>query len=319
MIFCRIILVLTIPFYHQVVFSFLHGCYGVNRKTFVPTLDVSVPFPCRLLLKSTKRKDDSSSREEQTIHLSHCGTETTLISRNVPITKNLTITVYEMKEPAEEVNAYWDVITTTIRDSNILDPFGIVTWPGSVKAAQELVEKAKSAVKDKTVVVLGAGVGVESQTAAILGASKVIATDIHPTTIQQLEYGVAQEPRILPGIVETQILDLFASSTEQPIPMPCDLLVVADVLYNEELVNQVCRRCAEALNNNPSIRILITDSQRFVPSFLDKLNDALQSTVAGSRKLYWTIETMKAFSGSGVIINDDQIYDVKVQHLWIGL
>ena len=33
----------------------------------------------------------------------------------------------------------------------------------------------------------------------------------------------------------------------------------------------------------------------------------------------WEVETMKGFTGSEVMIDEDQTYDVKVQFLWIGL
>jgi predicted nicotinamide N-methyase len=250
-----------------------------------------------------------------------------LISRTISIHDRLNITVWERKDPSEIMGAYWEAQSTNlegIRQSQqkLLDPFGLVSWPGSVKAAQELCRRAETAVKDRHVVVVGAGVGVEAQTAAILGAKKVLATDIHPTTLQQLEFGVQQESRIHnKDIVQTQILDLFESSDNQPIPVPCDLLVVADVLYNEQLAAQVCRRCAESVQQNPAVRILITDSQRFVPEFIDNLNKELSNVVPRDtfKPMQWKMEMMKGFTGSGVMIDEDQTYDVKVHYLWIGL
>jgi predicted nicotinamide N-methyase len=205
----------------------------------------------------------------------------------------------------------------------LLDPFGLMAWPGSVRAAQELCRHAERTVQDRHVVILGAGVGVETQAAAILGARQVTATDIHPTTLQQLEFGIDQEKRIPPGKVQTLLLDLFATSQEQPLPSPCDLLVVADVLYNEQLAKQVCRRCAEALQQNWYCKILITDSQRFVPRFINDLNWACENVTQAVgipfQKVEWHVEMMKGFTGSGVMLDDDQTYDVKVGHLWIGL
>jgi hypothetical protein len=70
-------------------------------------------------------------------------------------------------------------------------------------------------------------------------------------------------------------------------------------------------------------KILISDSQRFVPRFLYDLNQACETVAKGRgihfQNLEWQIETMKGFTGSGVMIDDDQIYDIKVRHLWIGL
>ena len=271
-------------------------------------------------------------RQETVIRLAESGKEVTLISRTVPIFPNTSITVWEWKNSATVVNAYWEaqgrqvMATVGSPQKPMLDPFGLVSWPGSVLAARELYKHAETAVANRNVVILGAGVGLETQAAAMLGPKRVVATDIHPTTLRQLELGVSRNEQIQTnGIVETQILDLFRTKKEQPVPSPCDLLVVADVLYSEQLASQVCRRCAEALEANPQIRILITDSQRFVPGFLHELNKALQAVVStlGARKQFpkaaWRKETMKSFEGSGVIIDEDQTYDVTVQSLWIGL
>ena len=285
--------------------------------------------------KSGVTTDDSSNtnqqsppvrRREATIRLKESGKEATLISRTLPVFPNgASITVWEWKNSAKVVNAYWDAqgqIMATANRKPMLDPFGLVSWPGSVLAARELYQHAQEAVLNKTVVVLGAGVGVETQATAMLGPKEVIATDIHPTTLQQLEYGVARNDQISSTntLVKTQVLDLFLTKKEQPIP-PCDLLVVADVLYSEQLASQVCRRCAEALEANPDIKILVTDSQRFVPTFIEELNRELTKVAitVPPPVAKWKLETMKNFEGSGVIIDEDQTYDVKILCIWIGL
>lgn len=264
-------------------------------------------------------------RKEATIRLTESGKDATLISRTLPILPDVSITVWEWKDSARVVNAYWEAQGQTMmmgaatKSKPLLDPFGLVTWPGSVLAARELHKHAATAVRDQTVVVLGAGVGVETQAAAMLGPKEVITTDIHPTTLQQLEFGVSRNEKIGDSVVRTQVLDLFRTKHDQPIPS-CDLLVVADVLYSEQLATQVCRRCAEALEANPDIRILITDSQRFVPGFIDELNEAMGRVRSDNAPVAtWRVETMRGFEGSGVIIDEDQTYDVTVQSLWIGL
>mmetsp|Transcript_54496 Transcript_54496/g.61656 ORF Transcript_54496/g.61656 Transcript_54496/m.61656 type:complete len:336 (+) Transcript_54496:90-1097(+) len=279
------------------------------------------------------QKEQEQYQEEVTIRLTNSGKKVALISRTVTIL-DFSVTVWEWKDPAQVVNAYWEaqrqiMMTASFGSSqnSLLDPFGLVSWPGAVLASRELCLHAENAVKNKNVVVLGAGVGIETQTAAMLGAKRIVATDIHPTTIQQLEYGISRNEQIGNNIiVQTEILDLFATEREQPIPAPCDLLIVADVLYSETLASQVCRRCAEALEKNSNIRILITDSQRFVPGFIDELNKALTRVSSSTDQkgvnkaaATWKIQTMKKFKGSGVIIDEDQTYDVTVQSLWIGL
>ena len=187
--------------------------------------------------------------------------------------------------------------------------------PGSIIAARELYKQSKTAVENKRILILGAGVGLEAQAAAMLGAEYVLATDIHPTTLQQLEYGVLQESRIKnKTIVQTQLFDIYSNSFSSYNEF--DLLIIADVLYNKELATQVCYRIKEALRANPKIRILLTDSQRFVPSFLQTLQECSLNT---SQKLEWKEETLEQFTGSGVCIDEDQTYDIAVRTLWIGL
>lgn len=216
------------------------------------------------------------------------------------------------------VETYWQVeaqglaLTKAERldkeSQRLLDPFGLVLWPGAVVAAQELLAN-RSHVRDKRVTILGAGVGIEAQMVARLGASSVVATDIHPTTIKLLEYGAMEAG--YGDIISTEILDIF---TDKPLP-PCDLLVVADVLYNDKLARQVARRCAEARKLNPPAKVLISDSQRFVTDFESHLNKLLNYT--GKDRLRWESRWLPTFTGSGVLIDTDQTYDVKARVLWI--
>jgi predicted nicotinamide N-methyase len=304
--------------------------------------------------------DQRRRRQERTASPMSNGWESFLVPRTVPIVPDWNITVWEWKHTARTVNDYWEEEhgrgqATPGHDDDddlasppssaasdfgfeeqerraLLDPFGLVCWPGSVRAAQELHEHAQKAVRNRSVTILGAGVGVEAQAAAILGAKSVVATDVHPTTLGQLMYGVNREDRIIDkDVVRCRMLDV--ADHRQPLPPPpCDLLVVADVLYNERLATQVCRRCAEALEANPDVRILITDSQRFVPTFVDELNDTLEAAWNGAasspspshgfirpwQPVKWQAENLMRFTGSGVIIEEDQTYDVRVKTLWVG-
>lgn len=283
--------------------------------------------PARSLLPLLQQREDLQDKsvpnivEHRKIRLSKSGKLVPLRSRSLPISKDWSITVWEWEEPAEVVETYWEaqgqMLTnmnpTQAGQNNLLDPFGLVTWPGSVVAAQILRENSERVVQDRSVLVLGAGVGVEAQAVAELGAARVIATDIHPTTLQQLELGVVENEHIEnKEIVETKIFDLFG---QDPVPAS-DVIVVADVLYNEDLASQVITRLVEAWVQNPDIIILVTDSQRFV-DFTTELNDKL-AAVQGPTPIEWTEQKLDAFTGSGVCINEDQTYDVKVRSLWIG-
>mmetsp|Transcript_20379 Transcript_20379/g.49950 ORF Transcript_20379/g.49950 Transcript_20379/m.49950 type:complete len:295 (+) Transcript_20379:2039-2923(+) len=283
---------------------FVNAAFSFHLKT-------AGPRKCKSEVFATEE------RRREFIHLK--GTKASLLSRTVEVTSDLALTIWEWEEPAEVVESYWKAEQSQIGavrgTSKILDPFGIVSWPGSLVAAKELSSHRKTAVEDRRVLILGAGVGLEAQAAALCGARHVLATDIHPTTLRQLQLGVEREDAIDDkSIVETKILDLFAHE-EQPLP-DCDLLVVADVLYNENLASQVVRRIVEAFKRNPRVRVLVTDSQRFVPTFDTQLNELMEEV--GGPVCSWTEEKM-TFTGSGVIINEDQLYDVTVRYFWIGV
>jgi hypothetical protein len=214
-------------------------------------------------------------------------------------------------------------------------------------------------VMGSVVFVIGAGVGVEAQAAAALGARRVIATDVHPTTLKLLEHGVQQATGIDPKRVESRIWDLFGSDA---VPPDVDLIVCADVLYNDklacQLINRICevyettsdfsddwaaaaaadRRNATfpttnvssagvASGANATLRetttrkapaTLIVDSQRFCHGFEHDLNAGLKRS--GRRgKVAWESRYLPSFTGSGILVEDDQTYDVKARVLWIGL
>lgn len=275
---------------------------------------------------SSTQNQETEKRQRRSIQIPTSGNKATLISRTVPVTAEYSLTVWEWENPAQVMESYWEAVQYANDDcfltggfkspssQQLLDPFGLVSWPGSVVAAQELY-KHKEIIKGKKVLILGAGVGLEAQAAALFGAKEVLATDIHPTTLAQLEFGVEQEERIDHGVVETQVLDLYARD-EQPIPFS-DVLIVADVLYNEQLASQVVKRIVEAWAKNEKLCVLVTDSQRFVPTFVNELNEGMKKV--GGPLSEWKEQTLLSFTGSGVMINEDQTYDVKVQKLWIGL
>ena len=295
----------------------------IDRRRLASTLSRRRIGPPGLQLGLSNSEQE---RKRRRIRLSS-GNDARLLSRTVEINHDWKITVWELEKPAEVVDRYWNAQARLVASNKqsmdqqkLLDPFGLVLWPGSVVAAQELKYQSQT-VANKSVLVLGGGVGVEAQALAELGAKHVLATDVHPTTLQQLKLGVEENTVIRDsGVVDIAIFDLFSESS---LPLPgADLIVVADVLYNEQLAAQVVRRLVEAWIRNPDIKILVTDSQRFV-DFMALLNkrfeQAIMDTPRRTPSIGFTETTMDAFTGSGVCIDDDQTYDVKVRKIWIGL
>jgi predicted nicotinamide N-methyase len=232
------------------------------------------------------------------------GNSGTIRSRLVPITNTWNLTIWEWDKPSNVMEHYWASQQNVFSRMHLLDPFGLVSWPGSVVATR-LLHRYKSEIENSTVLILGAGPGVEAQAAAMLGARHVIATDIHPTTLQLLRYG-AQEAG-LDGIIQEQVLDVCSD-----VPLPqCDVMVAADVLYNEHLALHMGRRCLEAVQKG--VKVLVTDSQRFT----DLLPD-LSRRLDAEPPMQWNETRLDAFTGSGVMVDEDQTYSVTVRVLGIG-
>jgi predicted nicotinamide N-methyase len=93
-----------------------------------------------------------------------------------------------------------------------------------------------------------------------------------------LQYGAEQAG--LSSIITTKVLDI---GSLEPLP-ECDIMVIADVLYNERLALLVIQRILEARQNTPAIPVLISDSQRFV-SALPVSSIALRSITSHAHLL----------------------------------
>lgn len=183
------------------------------------------------------------------------------------------------------------------------DPFGVVMWPGSILAAREMAAR-RSDIVNKTVLVLGAGTGLEAQAAAMLGAGRVIATDINALSLKLLDYGIKEAG--LDDVVESSVLDLFG---REKMPR-ADVVLAADILYNQELGMQVGKRILELLNIPEERRpgIIVTDSQRFHGTdFVPLLNQELARV--GRPLLNWEERELQVTT-SGILIEEDQTYNV---------
>jgi len=183
------------------------------------------------------------------------------------------------------------------------DPFGVVMWPGSILAAREMAAR-RDEIVNRTVLVLGAGTGLEAQAAAMLGAGRVYATDINSLSLRLLDYGVKEAG--LDSVVESGVFDLCGAD---PLPT-ADVVLAADILYNQELGTQVGKRLMEILNMPQEQRpgVIITDSQRFYGTdFAPLLNEELERV--GRLTIEWEERDLKVTT-SGILVDEDQTYDV---------
>lgn len=233
-----------------------------------------------------------------------------IISRTVPLAIDDVpfVTIWELQNPSKLIEMWWAAdmdSSSSISKEKIGDPFGVVFWPGSMLASQFLGERREE-INGSTVLILGAGTGVEAQASARLGAKRLIATDISKLTLKLLKHGADQAG--LGDVIETMKFDLY-SNDQLP---ECDIVVAADVLYNEELAKQIGLRCVEVLSRPNPPKLVVTDSQRFHGTdFLVEMNEILNDRIG--KTLQWDHFLLPDITGSGVLIEGDQTYDAKVR------
>jgi hypothetical protein len=102
-----------------------------------------------------------------------------------------------------------------------------------------------------------------------------------------------------------------------------DVLVVADVLYNSDLAKQIGLRLYESISralseDAPFPKIIITDSQQFHgTNFLVELEELRELNLMlqenGFDTLQWENQNLTNVVGSGVLLDEDQVYDVNVR------
>lgn len=166
MIIHQAIVVVAIASTIHVISAFQYYC---KHRNYRHRIDLNQPITTErrrrtdsFISQSQQEEEQEQYQEEVTIRLTNSRKNVALISRTVPIL-DFSVTVWEWKDPAQVVNAYWEaqrqiMMTASFGSSqnSLLDPFGLVLWPGAVLASRELCLHAETAVKNKNVVVLGA-------------------------------------------------------------------------------------------------------------------------------------------------------------------
>jgi len=178
-------------------------------------------------------------------------------------------------------------------DALAVDPFGAVCWPGAVAAARALKRLGVAAGAD--VLCVGAGTGLEALAASALGAATVTALDYAPEALELCRRSAAAAGC---DNVEAVHYDLYGDAD---LP-PCDVLVVADVLYDLGLAARCGEVAGAALRGGRRPVVVATDSQRYAGH-----GDAFLETLA-SPGAAWRAEAV-AFTGSGLLVDDDQSYE----------
>ncbi|XP_048349671.1 protein-lysine methyltransferase METTL21C isoform X1 [Sphaerodactylus townsendi] len=120
----------------------------------------------------------------------------------------------------------------TIQES--IENFGAIVWPGALALCQYLEsDQQEISLKDKKVIELGAGTGLVSIVASILGAF-VTATDL-PEVLENLEFNIARNTQGL-KIHKPEVRKLaWGEDLDQDFPRSThqyDVIVATDVVYH---------------------------------------------------------------------------------------
>lgn len=261
--------------------------------------------------------------------LTNPGTTVAIVARTVPITNDWNVTVWEYETPAPIVEQYWSEQNNNQQqqeqESILLDPFGFITWPGALVAAQELLQH-RTLLQNATVLVLGSGVGLEVQVAKQLGAKLIYALDINPTTLELLRQGLISSQYDDDAMSNTTVVPVVFDLCHPTDPLPflqnttIDLMIVADVLYNPQLAQHIARRCGEAFQQY-DIPVLVTDSQRLVHNFIEMIQPYAtkhNNSTSNQTVLAWQERKLQDFTGSGILVEQDQTYNVTARIVWMN-
>jgi predicted nicotinamide N-methyase len=140
-------------------------------------------------------------------------------------------------------------------------PYWAEVWPAGVELARHV---ATLELRGRSVLELGCGLGLPSIVAALRGA-RVTATDWSPEAIEAIEANAARNGVTLTGVV----LDWNGGT---PAGGPFDLVLAADVLYEERNAAPVVRAFAAALAEDGEA--LLTDPGRRHAAGFDDLAHA---------------------------------------------
>lgn len=157
------------------------------------------------------------------------------------------------------------------------DPYGAVLWPSARLVSEHLLKTfSTKELEEMEILELGTGTGLVSLSAALGGAKNVHATDYNPLTLQLLETAIKVNG-VSPGVIKTSLFDCKAHDT-QALPL-CDLLLVADLLYEPATAVAVAKRVVEAITEYDA-KIIIGDSPNRPgrPLFISTLLDLLPET-----------------------------------------
>ncbi|KAM5287761.1 protein-lysine methyltransferase METTL21C [Ctenodactylus gundi] len=162
-----------------------------------------------------------------------------------------------------------------------IESFGAVVWPGATALCQYLEEHTKELnLQDAKILEIGAGPGLVSIVASILGA-QVTATDL-PDVVGNLQYNLLRNTlRCSPHLPEVKEL-VWGQDLEQHFPKSAfhyDYVLASDVVYHHYFLDKLLTTMVYL--SQPGTVVIWANKFRFSTDyeFLDKFKQVFDTTL----------------------------------------
>lgn len=175
---------------------------------------------------------------------------------------------------------------------------GVCIWDAAVFLSLFLQEHAQAHVRGKTVLELGAGLGVCSVAAAALGASCVIATDLQ-YALQGAKENL--DANAFPAVASVCVLNWHSPEACAVQWDSVDTVIASDVVWLQHLVLPLVKTINYAASRNRNITVIMSNQERsssVTRLFYQTLAQAEQN-LAGCR---WRIHTAICDGNLSVLI-----------------
>lgn len=205
-------------------------------------------------------------------------------------------------------------ITIEHKASTSLKLVGLQIWRGALLLADYIISN-HAKFKNKVVLELGAGVGLTSIVAGML-AKEVVFTDIDEGTILDLiRRNVSNNKNLIQSettVLPLDFMDLNWSSVLMDKLKTVDVVIAADVIYDNEVTEGFVKALTKILQIPPKKTALIALEKRYVFTIddLDTIAPCCEYFL-DYLKQYWNRPPMSTWTFRELKIDFDQFFEYK--------